>query len=257
MTELLHRARKVLRRWLRRAGLEVRSLRGMPFGVHWWDDMRFFPDGREIKTIFDVGANCGQTAAHVLEEFPGAEVYSFEPVEATFAHLAEFAARDPRVKPFRLALGTARGRAMMSADPKSGENTLVRSSERVQWSAATEVPVDTVAGFCADRGIARIDLLKIDTEGYEMEVLRGAEPMLDQGQIRFILAECDFLRRCDRTGPHGDFMEILQYLDRFGYALVSCYTGGVDDGGWIWGDALFRIKGGGVSYSWSPFVTLG
>lgn len=253
----MHRARKWMRRALRRVGLEVRSLRGMPFGVEWWDDLRFFPDGREIRVVFDVGANRGQTAASVLEHFPGAEVFSFEPVETTFAHLAEFAGRDPRVKAFRLAMGAARGSALMSADPSSGENTLVRSSERVQWSAAAEVPVDTVAGFCAERGIARIDLLKIDTEGYEMQVLRGAEAMLAQGQIGFVLAECDFLRRCHGTGPHGDFVEMLNYLDRFGYALVAFYNGGVDDHGWIWGDALFRLKGGGVGYSWSPFVAAG
>ena len=81
--------------------------------------------------------------------------------------------------------------------------------------------------------------MKIDTEGFEMQVLRGSEKLLEEGKVDHILVECEFTRRFDDE-PHGNFFEILNYLHQFQYRVISFYTGGVDNFGWRWGNVLFH-----------------
>jgi hypothetical protein len=127
----------------------------------------------------------------------------------------------------------------MTTESLSVGNTLVVDNEvALNAPPLLEVRLETADAFCVERGIQRVNLLKIDTEGYEMNVLRGAEKLLAEGRIDFILAECDFFRRGGE--PHGDFIEISKHLSTFGFHVVSFYTGGVDDLGWVWGDVLFR-----------------
>lgn len=130
----------------------------------------------------------------------------------------------------------------MTTDPLSETNTLVLESNSAARHSLVEVPVDTLDSFCAERRIQRVNLLKIDTEGYEMNVLKGSERLLKGNCVDFILAECEFFRRDGE--PHGDFMEISRFLLPFGFHVVSFYTGGVDGLGWVWGDVLFRQVSG-------------
>ena len=127
----------------------------------------------------------------------------------------------------------------MTAAPLSETNTLVIDlSSPSSKHPFLEVPVDTLASFCAKRRIERVNLLKIDTEGYELNVLKGSERLLAEHRLDYILAECSFFRRDNE--PHGDFVEIYDFLSPFGFHVVSFYTGGVDGLGWVWGDVLFR-----------------
>jgi hypothetical protein len=100
------------------------------------------------------------------------------------------------------------------------------------------VRLDTYAD---EQGIDHIDLLKIDTEGHEPAVLRGADQLLRSSRIDHVLAECEFTERGDE--PHGSFAEIHAILAPLGFRVVSFYTGGVDELGWRWGDVLFRRVG--------------
>jgi hypothetical protein len=100
-----------------------------------------------------------------------------------------------------------------------------------------EVPVTTLAVQAIEHGWDQIDLLKVDTEGYEVEVLDGGRQLLRDGLVRFVLVECDFVRR--PTEPHGFFPDIYRFLDPLRYRVVAFYTAAVDGQGWIWGNVLF------------------
>ena len=167
----------------------------------------------------DVGANTGQTALRMAESFPAARIYSFEPVRATFDKLRAITAHVAGVECVNAALGATPGEAMMTTD-RNRKNTLV---PEVTAGSRANVRVDTVDNFCAERGIDHIDLLKIDTEGYEASVLEGASHLLQQGRVDFVMAECDFVRRPQE--PHGDFFELHRKLDSKGFRVVSFYTG--------------------------------
>ena len=67
------------------------------FGRDLWPDVKTILAAREIKTVFDVGANEGQSAQAFLRHFPHARIFSFEPTPATFEKLKGLAATEPRL----------------------------------------------------------------------------------------------------------------------------------------------------------------
>ena len=237
-----------VRSLLRKLDLDLYKSSGIPFGFRWEYDLSYLLGNRDSQLLFiDVGANIGQTALRMKKSFPGARIYSFEPVQETFDKLRQNTAHLPGIECVNSALSDAPGEAMMTTD-RNGKNTL---ASEVISSRRAKVRLDTLDNFCAEREIEHIDLLKIDTEGHETFVLAGASSLFEQGRVDFVLAECDFSRRPQQ--PHGDFFELHQKLDAQGFRIVSFYTGGVDSRGWLWGDVLMVHEGvtDGIPAGWA------
>jgi FkbM family methyltransferase len=210
----------------------VSKSRETPFGVRWEDDVAALGS---VNLAIDVGANEGQTAQLIGRAFPSARIFSYEPVPATFEVLQRRYAGSPGITCLQAAMGAQVGRAQITTGPVSGQNTLITDAKPDQ--PTVEVPVTTLAVQAIEHGWNEIDLLKVDTEGYELEVLDGGRHLLRDGLVRFVLVECDFVRR--PTEPHGFFLDIYGFLDPLGYRVVAFYTAAVDGQGWIWGDVLF------------------
>uniref|UniRef100_A0A832M253 FkbM family methyltransferase n=1 Tax=Oscillatoriales cyanobacterium SpSt-402 TaxID=2282168 RepID=A0A832M253_9CYAN len=230
----------VVKKILWALGLYVKPMEQVRFGVEWSQDIRYLLNGKPLELVVDVGANIGQTICEVLKYFPKSHIYCFEPVPSTFQRLSEQIDSYPNVFPFNLALGDQLSTCAMTAKPCAEQNTLVFDVEMAKHTDTEmiDVKIDTLDRFCVNNGIDKIDLLKVDTEGYELKVLKGAEQLLSSKCIDYILIECDFLERSDE--PHGNFVEILNYLQLFHFNVVAFYTGGIDNLGWKWGDVLFR-----------------
>jgi FkbM family methyltransferase len=193
----------------------------------------------------------GQTYRKLRATFPAAKIHSFEPAPETFAKLQAAVHGDPNAVCVPFALGDAAAQAQLSIIASdSGQNTLNVSAR--PGVPTISVRVTTADAYAAASAIDQIDLLKIDTEGYEASVLRGASRLLDARAIRFVLAECDFTP--NPSEPHGDFFTIAQLLLPRGYRVASFYTGGLDGGGWRWGDVLFMLPHGPRPVTCSPFA---
>ena len=83
------------------------------------------------------------------------------------------------------------------------------------------VPLDR---WCADNDIEVVDILKIDTEGFDAEVLRGASHLLGRGSIGFVYFE---FFRVDHDVPGedgGHLIDAHRVLTGFGYRPVTFYT---------------------------------
>jgi hypothetical protein len=81
-------------------------------------------------------------------------------------------------------------------------------------------PVYSLDGYAASAGLRRLDLLKIDTQGYELEVLQGANRLLAAGCVGTVLIEINFAPLYDRqVWPH----EIIRFLHERGLHLVDFY----------------------------------
>jgi FkbM family methyltransferase len=232
-------------------GVHLARKINMPFGVDKITDIAALCP--KPRVIFDVGANVGQTVDELRSTFAEASIYSFEPVPSTFEALLANTRRYRGVECIPCALGEMAGSASITDSSTSGQNTLNTSAK--PGSPTVDVKVDTIDAFCKARGIEVIDVLKIDTEGFEMSVLRGARGMLKQGSIGFVLAECEFTP--NPAEPHGDFFEIAPFLLGLGYRLVAFYSGGVDGDGWRWGDVLFMRPAGVRPVVCSPYVLIG
>jgi len=232
--------KNLLKLFLRSMRLYVKSMESIHFGVEWGEDIKCLLAGQELEIVMDVGANIGQTAYEVMKHFPKSRVYCFEPIPSTFNELVERTKIFPNVFPVNIAFGDEMETLSIMAKPLSEQNTLVVNTEEIvtENMELIEIKVETLDQFCEKNKISKINLLKIDTEGYEMKVLKGAENLITSGCVDYILIECEFLKRT--TEPHGNFIEIMEHLQSFQYNVVAFYTGGIDNLGWKWGDVLFR-----------------
>jgi FkbM family methyltransferase len=174
-------------------------------------------DGEPI--LFDVGANVGEFALALRARFPLAQIVAFEPNPATFRALeAAVALAGARCVP--AGLGSRAGEAQLSVyrdDPRSGHASLhagvfgiYRGYGIAQAEHVVEVScaIRTLDEFCASEGVGRVDFLKIDVEGHEIEVLRGAARMLREGRvgaIQFEFTDCNVVTRVFLR----DFYELL------------------------------------------------
>jgi len=154
--------------------------------------------------FFDVGANVGMTSIMLRESFPNASIWAFEPNEFTYKELSARVSTH-KIKCFNLGLG----------ETCKTEVLYVPTADRISCSASTKKEVfndfyntsdieeisfqlRTVDVFCSDNGISLIDLLKIDTEGNELSVLKGAHKMLSEGRVKLIqfeFGECHIFSR--------------------------------------------------------------
>jgi len=240
--------KQTLRNGLLRLGVYVSRASSIPFGVDAYADIAALEPS--VAVAFDVGANRGQTVARMRAHLPNVRIFSFEPVASTFTILKNNVNRDRGVECLQMALGDLKGQAEIAISKVSDRNTL---SALAGPDHTTEViSVTTVDDFVAERNLERIDILKMDTEGYESAVLRGAAKSFEANRIGFVLAECEFTP--NPAEPHGDFFEILKFLSPFGYRVVAFYSGGVDANGWRWGDVLFARPCAGRPVTCSPFT---
>ncbi|MCU0393015.1 MAG: FkbM family methyltransferase [Thermoflexibacter sp.] len=143
--------------------------------------------------VFDVGANTGQYASMVITTLPhNFQLYSFEPQEEAFIQLKNIS-NQGYFRPYHLAMGASKGvldiyfnragSVFASMYPSSYQNYDITLNQSKQ------VAVSTVDDFCTENSIPFIDLLKIDVEGYEIEVLKGCRQMIQNGKIKMIQFE--------------------------------------------------------------------
>lgn len=207
-----------LRATLRRLGLHVYTDGSLPTGVSWLHDLR--RHGRVRGAFFDVGANVGQTVEEIRGEFPHAAIHAFEPVASTYAELAKRTGSLPGVVCHHLALGARPGSTEIRLANSSVLNSLVATPATDQDGACETITIATVDDICREARIDHIDALKTDTEGYDLEVLRGASGMLDSGSIDFVLSEVTPLAHNGRNTPLRD---VGEFLEARGFMLLGLY----------------------------------
>lgn len=169
--------------------------------------------------IFDVGANIGQSANQYLTHFPNASIYCFEPVKTVYDELIANT-QTPKIKCFNVALGDKAGQVKIY---KSNSYNGIGSINGINNSDLSEIETIEVAvgkDICVDYNIPFIDLLKIDTEGYEMPVLKGLEPLL-KDKVTFIFIETGF-NRADHCKTH--IIDLIEYLQSFGFVVSGFYN---------------------------------
>jgi FkbM family methyltransferase len=203
---------------------EIYIYRRPPRGANLAFDLRKYCPQQSFNILFDIGANVGQTTAEFREWFPKARIWSFEPSGELNRELVRRFAGDPRVVCENVALGSVDGEARLN-------HTSVRTMFHLA-SAATEPPPDLLTGefesvkvttldsYCQTAGIASIDFLKIDTEGHDLEVLRGSRRMLSEGRAAFVQCECGMN---PENRFHCSFEETKALLERYGYRAFGFY----------------------------------
>ena len=159
------------------------------------------PVDRSIN-IFDVGCHDGLDSIRYARLFPLARVYSFEPLPAVFERISHNLKTFDcgNVEPFQTALGARRGQAEffvssgVPGDERAGHrewdygnksssllppDRYPEISPWLRFDTTIVVETDTLAHFCSDNDIHRIDFMHMDVQGAELQVLKGAGRLLD------------------------------------------------------------------------------
>lgn len=191
-------------------------------GCDVFEDLKFRIPALQIRMIFDVGANVGQSSLEFRRRFPSAEILSFEPVPSTFEQLRKNLGSAANIRAFPIAFGADQGQAHVVIQKKSVNNSLRQTvAEPVPSGAAFEtVEIDTLDAFCARERIAQIDFLKIDTEGWDLEVLRGGNVLLSEHRVMCLQAEVGMN---PFNHKHVPLHEIQEHLESRGYVLFGLY----------------------------------
>ncbi len=144
----------------------------------------------DFHVAFDVGANKGDWTMEALKINLKLSIFAFEPDPAM---CTEFKANSfpKNVVCENLGLGSKKEKRMLYVHKESsGMNSfLKRSLFKNDELVEKEVAVTTVDAYCAERHIEKIDFMKVDVEGFELDVLRGAGDMVGKNKISVIQFE--------------------------------------------------------------------
>ena len=192
---------------------------------------RLFLEKAESELIcFDVGCNINMTLGDVLTDFTGLilasglpvkQIYVFEPV-----HWQRFADRykdDGRVTVVCKALSEVVGKRTMFCPQPHGLSSLIhRDVFKTLPDKASEIEIDcdTVDNFMKTQEIKHLDYLKIDVEGAELMVLKGAKNALKNGMI----SGGQFEYGDTLTDARTSLEEVVLYLKEFGYHVCHRTT---------------------------------
>ncbi len=202
-------------------GRVVRNARRRPldgFGLDFVFELKTRLPKLQIDTIFDVGAHIGVTALEFSDAFPKARVYAFEPSLSNFERMKQNLIGKPDVQCFRFGMADQPNFATLFMDPR--HPSMARISNAGCNGGTETVELDTIDRFCGTRKIVNIDVLKIDTEGHELQVLVGATQMLKQANIAVIKGE---VAVDPDSNYHTSFFSFTQLLEPFGYRLFGLY----------------------------------
>lgn len=194
-------------------------MKHVPQGFEFYFDLRKHQPDYHPKTVFDVGANTGQTVTKWNKFFPKAEYYCFEPVSSTMAILKQNTAKFRNIRYYQCALGAERKQAEIVLCEDSSLNSFVDTVKEI--GERTEiVQIYTLDEICESESIKHIDVLKIDTEGFDIEVLKGATSMLKENNITFIQVEAGMN---PGNKLHVPLQGFVDFLTPYGYVLFGIY----------------------------------
>lgn len=164
------------------------------FGVSEPELFGFYDDFlKPGMTVVDAGANIGlHTLFFAKRVGPEGRVYAFEPGQTAFDRLQSHVKRNQlsNVRCFHCALGASEGVVSIVENCQDNSRNFVEQSSPVM-TGAQNVVLCSLDQFLEEQGVARVDFLKIDVEGFEPQVLEGASTYLRQQSIRVLQLELD------------------------------------------------------------------
>lgn len=177
-------------------------------------------------TVVDVGAHIGIYTLRAAKEVgEKGWVIAIEPEERNYNSLAKNVRinKYKNVVPLKLAISNFEGKARLYVKSSTLSHSLSEHVElhqraNIQIFDVVEVTVTTLTGLMKKLGVTRIDLLKVDTEGVELEVLMGSERLLSELMISNIVIASYHVTEEDKA--------IKNYLEKFGYKVRVIEIGG-------------------------------
>jgi FkbM family methyltransferase len=234
--------KNVLKRILSSAGYDIKRRKTKrvsadDFGLNAFRDMQRLSKASPGLTIIDAGANEGQTINEFRNEFDHPIIHAFEP-GPVFIKLRKQTLGIPDLHLNNFALGSKAGEMDLTENEYSSMNSLLEPGAD-SWGVTRKtqkVAVQTLDDYCARKRLTHIDILKSDTQGFDLEVVKGASQLLTQNRVHLIYMEIIF---SDMYKGLPSLDEIYRFMTDHGFRLVSFYQFFFQHDCAAWTDALF------------------
>lgn len=174
---------------------------------------------KDPKIIFDVGANVGDYAKTLRTKFPGAEIYCFEPGPETFNRLVANT-KELDIHYNNVAVGSSNGTLTLFRGSADGDGAMVTAYKDTlsylltfagEPNESITCSMISLDDFCNNKKIQEIDFLKIDVEGHELEVIRGAATMIGENRVNIIQFEFNEFNVFSRSFFYDYYKLLPQY----------------------------------------------
>ncbi|MGA2775466.1 MAG: FkbM family methyltransferase [Candidatus Omnitrophota bacterium] len=189
------------------------------------------PQNIDVRWVIDIGANEGWVAKAALDSYPKSSVICFEPVKRTFEKLqGNLSAYGSRVYYYNMALSDRNGKngfETINITSFNGANSLEHQSDfhKKLNPAVYEIKTETVQTARLDEiaqllPAKKVEIVKIDVEGHELNVLKGGANFLSNC-AETIIIEISLMR--DSSLEHQALFDIFSLLNALGFRLVNIF----------------------------------
>ena len=203
-----------------------------------FDDL-LFDDLLKDKTsknpiIFDVGGNKGQSIEKYLKIFEKPIIHSFEPIKTEFDYMYNKFKNNKNIFLNNFALGEKTEEKEFNVTAQTGNSSFNKFNLGTDWLkvrskkhntteegyivSVQKVNVVKLDDYCIDNNISLIDLVKIDTQGYEDKVLEGSLNSIKQNKIKAIVTEIMFDNVYDK---YFSFSDIEKFIIPYNFRMVG------------------------------------
>jgi len=229
--------KKAIRKLARRAGYDIVTFDPQIIGYDPFVDMQHFLKEEKKPLIFDVGANIGQSVDRFRDAFPKATIHSFEPSPTAYEKLKLHCKDLPDVTAWNYGVGASNTTLTLLENEHSFMSSFLSPSRGCYGKIiqSTNVKVITLDSFSEKQKIEHINILKSDTQGFDLEVFKGAGQLMDENRIGLIYFEFIF---SEMYKDLPSFYEVFKYLSDHNFALVAFYESHFQKELVGWTDAL-------------------
>lgn len=167
--------------------------------------------------FFDIGANIGAISIPVAIKLPCIEIHAFEASPSTFTFLLRNFQHNglPTANLHNLAIYSIDDRELPFYESVHHGKSSLAPGEANQKKLVRTMTIDA---YCSQRQINRIDLAKVDVEGFEVEVFKGMRNLLSEKKVKVIYFECE---NWAEKAAGFRFGEALDYLLANGYEIFE------------------------------------
>lgn len=172
--------------------------------------------GLNPQHIVDVGANRGNWTRTAVKYFPNAHYTMFEPQEKMRAEVADLLL-NKNIKFHCLGAGPVNSTMKLTQHEWDDSHTFALSFQQAEEFGypQIEVPVVALDNFFEERGLPSVDILKIDAEGWDLEVLKGARQTAESAEV--ILVEATVLNPVFKNTVE----EVINAMSHIGFILFD------------------------------------
>lgn len=192
-------------------------------------------EGRNIDTILDVGANIGQFGIDLTYAGYRDKIISFEPEISSFTILQRNSRKRKHWIAINLGLGSSESKLLLNVSGNYGLRSSFLSMEQIHLEnlpSSRIVHTQEIAISTLDRQLKILNvnpnsaLLKLDVQGFEYEVLKGARDSLSK--IPYCFFEVSLVQMYRNE---GSLLDLLNYLSNFGHEVIDIFRGTKSDKG--------------------------